>query len=145
MKTLFILGRLLFGGFFAFNGIGHFLQLGPLAGYARMKGVPAPEAAVILTGLLLLLGGLSIVFGAFPRLGVILIVIFLLPTSFMMHDFWSVTDQMQKTAEMVNFLKNIALAGAALMFLAIPQPWPAGFPRPAQLHEQRARRGPAVE
>ncbi|MFZ2491560.1 MAG: DoxX family membrane protein [Thermoanaerobaculia bacterium] len=129
MKALFFVGRLLFGGFFAFNGIGHFLQLGSLTGYAKMKGVPAPEAAVILTGVLLLLGGLSILTGAFPRAGVALIVLFLLPTSFIMHDFWTVADPMQRTAEMVGFLKNIALAGAALMFLAIPEPWPVSFSR----------------
>jgi len=127
-NALFVVGRLLFGGFFAFNGIGHFLQTDSLAGYAKMKGVPAPEAAVILTGVLLLLGGLSILTGAFPRVGVALIVVFLLPTSFMMHDFWTVADPMQRTAEMVGFLKNIALAGAALMFLVIPEPWPASFP-----------------
>ena len=31
---------------------------------------------------------------------------------------------MQKMGDMVNFTKNMALIGCALMFLAIPQPWP---------------------
>jgi len=55
---------------------------------------------------------------------VIAIVLFLLPTSFMMHNFWAVQDPMQKMGEMINFTKSMALAGSALMFLAIPQPWP---------------------
>lgn len=132
MKALFLIGRLLFGGFFAFNGLNHFLQLGFMAGYAEMKGVPAPAIAVALTGVLLILGGLSILFGAWPRVGVALIVIFLLPTSFIMHDFWSLSDGMQRTVEMTNFMKNIALTGAALMLLAIPAPWQAGLPRPGR-------------
>lgn len=128
MNAFFLLGRLLFGGFFAFNGINHFLQLGYMAGYAGMKGVPAPTVAVALTGVMLLLGGLSVLLGAWPRIGVALIVLFLLPTSVMMHDFWNVQDPMQQVGEQVNFMKNLALTGAALMLLAIPVPWQASYP-----------------
>lgn len=42
----------------------------------------------------------------------------------MMHRFWDVEDQAAKMGEMVNFTKNMALIGSALMFLAVPQPWP---------------------
>ena len=127
MKALFIAGRVLFGGFFAFSGLNHFLQLGFMAGYAQMKGVPAPALAVALTGVLLLAGGLSILFAAWPRVGIALLVVFLLPTSVIMHDFWSVADPMQQTVEMTSFMKNMALAGAALMLLAIPEPWAASL------------------
>lgn len=127
MKALFVLGRVLFGGFFLFNGLGHFMQLGFLAQYAGMKDVPAPAAAVAVTGVMLILGGASILLGARPRIGIALIVAFLLPTSVIMHDFWTVPDQMPRAAEMVNFLKNLALAGAALMLTAVPEPWPASL------------------
>lgn len=127
MKALFIAGRVLFGGFFAFNGLNHFLQLGFMAGYAQMKGVPAPALAVALTGVLLLAGGLSILFAAWPRVGIALLVVFLLPTSVIMHDFWSVADPLQRTVEMTSFMKNMALAGAALMLLGIPEPWAASL------------------
>jgi len=127
MKALFVAGRVLFGGFFAFNGLNHFLLLGFMAGFAQMKGVPAPAFAVALTGVLLLAGGLSILFGTWPRVGVALLVVFLLPTSVIMHDFWRVPDPMQRSIEMTNFMKNMALAGAALMLLAIPAPWLASF------------------
>jgi uncharacterized membrane protein YphA (DoxX/SURF4 family) len=123
MKAFIVVGRVLFGGFFAFNGLNHFLQLGFMAGFAEMKGVPAPTVAVALTGVLLLAGGLSIVLGAKPRAGIALLVVFLLPTSVVMHDFWTVPDPMQRVVEMTSFMKNMALAGAALMLLAIPEPW----------------------
>lgn len=127
MKALFVLGRVLFGGFFLFNGLGHFMQMGFLAQYAGMKGVPMPAAAVAVTGIMLILGGTSILLGAWPRIGLALIVAFLLPTSVIMHNFWAVPDQMPRAAEMVNFLKNLALAGAALMLTALPEPWPASL------------------
>jgi putative oxidoreductase len=59
-----------------------------LAGYAQSKGVPSPKAAVIVTGILMLLGGLGIVLGIFPRLAVLLLEIFLIPTTFKMHQYW---------------------------------------------------------
>jgi uncharacterized membrane protein YphA (DoxX/SURF4 family) len=129
MKALFVAGRVLFGGFFAFNGLNHFLQLGFMAGFAQMKGVPAPAFGVALTGVLLLAGGLSILFGAWPRVGIALLVVFLLPTSLIMHDFWNVQDSMQRVGEMTSFMKNMALAGAALMLLAVPEPWAASLSR----------------
>jgi len=85
--------------------------------------VPLAEVAVPGTGVLLLAGGISLLTGLFPTIGVIAVVVFLVPVAFMMHRFWGV-DQQTMMMQMPNFLKNIALAASALMFLAIPQPWP---------------------
>ena len=59
MTVLFLVGRILLGGYFLYNGINHFLNLGGMAQYAGMKGVPAPELAVLGTGQLLLVAGLE--------------------------------------------------------------------------------------
>jgi putative oxidoreductase len=123
MELLFFLGRIVYGGFFIYNGINHFANFRMISGYARSKGTPAPGLAVAVSGVMLLLGGLSILLGAYPRAGVALLVLFLVGVSFTMHNFWAVEDPQAKTNEMINFAKNLALAGAALMLLAIPTPW----------------------
>ncbi|PIU46129.1 MAG: DoxX family protein [Ignavibacteriales bacterium CG07_land_8_20_14_0_80_59_12] len=120
---LFLAGRVIFGGYFVFNGLDHFMKLGMMAGYAKSKGVPAPSIAVPVTGLMILLGGLSIILGFHPTIGSILLAAFLIPTSFIMHGYWRVQEPQGKMAEMVNFTKNMALLGALLMFLAIPRPF----------------------
>lgn len=79
--------------------------------------------------MLILLGGLSVLLGFWPYIGLLLIVIFLLGTTPKMHDFWSVSDPMTKMGEQVNFMKNVALLGAALAMAAIPQPWPMSLGR----------------
>ena len=56
-------------------------------------------------------------------IGVAAVALFMLGVSPMMHNFWAVNDPMQRMHEMINFTKNMALLGSALMFLAIPQPW----------------------
>lgn len=127
MEIAFLIGRIIVGVYFLFNAFNHFSQIKMMSGYAASKGVPAPQLAVIVTGLLLLVGGLSILTGYQPLVGVICLVIFFLGVTFMMHAFWKVEDPMARVGEMVNFMKNLALMGSALMFLAIPQPWPFSF------------------
>ena len=123
MQIAFLIGRIIVGIYFIYSGIHHFTSLQMMAGYAGSKGVPMPKIAVPASGALIVIGGLSILLGFRPLIGVIAILLFLLPTTFMMHNFWTVQDPMQKMSEMVNFTKNMALIGCALMFLAIPQPW----------------------
>jgi putative oxidoreductase len=124
MDYLFLLGRILYGGFFVNAGINHFRHLGMLAGFAGFKGVPAPKAAVAGSGVLILLGGLSIMVGFQPAIGVVFIALFLVPVTLMMHSYWTDSDAQMKQMNRVNFEKNVALLGAGLMFLIVPQPWP---------------------
>ncbi len=118
----FLVGRLLLGGYFILSGFNHFMNRDTMAGYAESKGAPMPNVTVPLTGLMLLAGGLSILAGAYVTVGVALLVLFLLPTSFIMHDFWAVGAE-QQMQEQVNFMKNMALLGAVLTLLMV-QSWP---------------------
>jgi uncharacterized membrane protein YphA (DoxX/SURF4 family) len=122
-ELLFLLGRVLFGGFFILNALNHFTKTGMIAQYAGSKKVPSPKYAVWLSGLFILFGGLGILLGVQVQYAVSLLVIFLAVVSLTMHNFWAIQDPMQKQMEMIQFLKNMALLGAALMALAIPQPW----------------------
>jgi len=123
MADLFLMGRLIFGGFFLYSGVHHFLDTATLAQYAGAKGVPMPEAAVLLTGALLIVGALSILLGILPRLGLACIILFLVGVTPIMHAFWSVPDPQIRQMDMGNFMKNLALVGGALMMLMIPTPW----------------------
>jgi uncharacterized membrane protein YphA (DoxX/SURF4 family) len=124
MEIAFLIGRIILGIYYLFNASNHFMQLEMMSGFAGSKGVPAPKLAVIVSGLLLLVGGLSILTGFQPLIGVIALVVFFLPVTFMMHNFWSVEDQQMRMMEMTQFVKNMGLMSSALMFLAIPTPWP---------------------
>jgi uncharacterized membrane protein YphA (DoxX/SURF4 family) len=123
-KAALLAGRVIFGGYFLYNGINHFLNRQMMADYARSKGVPAPETAVAASGLLILAGGLSILAGTQPKVGAALITTFLLGVSPQMHAFWKEQDPQQRMQEMVNFTKNMALVGASLLAAAHPEPWP---------------------
>jgi putative oxidoreductase len=127
MRSVFLLGRIVFGGFFFYNGINHFKARKAMAQYAAAKGIPSPEAAVIASGAALTLGGLSVILGLKPKLGITSLLGFLGTVSPIMHDFWNQDDPQTRQNEIAHFGKNMALLGAALALAGTAKPWPASL------------------
>ncbi len=119
MDFLLIVARVLFGGYFIMNGYNHIAKGKHMSGWVASKKVPNPSMAIIVSGLMILLGGLGILLGTNTEISVILIIAFLIPVTFMMHDFWKEKDPIAKMNSYVGFTKNIALIGGALAFLFI--------------------------
>jgi putative oxidoreductase len=140
MKAPFVLGRIIFGGFFLYNGIEHLLKSKDMAPYAESKGVPLPELAVQLAGVPLIIGGTSLLLGVKPKLGAMAILGFLAGVSPIMHDFWSHEDPEKRMGEMINFMKNMALAGGALALMGVDEPWEASVPVPRPKLSDKARK-----
>lgn len=115
MDILLLIGRILFGALFLGSALGHLTQTDAMAGYAGSKGVPQPKLMTIVTGLMLLVGGLMVILGVWGDVGALLLVAFLIPTALIMHNFWKETDPMNKQMEMISFNKDVALAGGALV------------------------------
>jgi uncharacterized membrane protein YphA (DoxX/SURF4 family) len=126
MKAAFLLGRVIFGGFFLYNGINHFRETKSLAQYAGAKNLPEPETMVMASGAAMALGGASIILGVKPRLGTLAIIAFLATASPLFHDFWTAQDPQQKQSDLIHFSKNMALLGAALALMGVRE-WPASF------------------
>ena len=113
MKYVVLLGRILFTMIFLDSGFKHFTS--GTINYAASAGVPMASLSVPLAGIIALLGGASILFGYKARWGGWLIVLFLVPVSFMMHAYWNVQDPMQHQMQMAMFMKNMSMLGGALM------------------------------
>lgn len=94
-----------------------------MSDYAASKNVPMPRLAVLVSGALIFLGGAGIFTGMYVKTALALIILFLLSVTFKMHDYWNITEPDQQMPQKINFDKNIALLGAALMMFAIPEPW----------------------
>jgi putative oxidoreductase len=112
-----LLGRVLFALIFIISGPNHFAK--QTIGYAAAQGVPLASLAVPFSGLMAIVGGLSILLGYRARIGAWLIVLFLVPVTFMMHNFWAVVDPMMKQMQMIMFFKNVSMTGAALFISQI--------------------------
>lgn len=118
---LFWAGRILFAALFIMSGLNHLMQLGAMTQYAESKGVPAARFMVLLSGAAIMAGGLSVLLWQYVVYGAGLLFVFLLTAAFTMHDFWAVEDEQQKQNEMTQFMKNLSLSGAALIFYVLAQ------------------------
>jgi putative oxidoreductase len=117
-----LVGRLIFAFIFVTSGPHHFMS--QTIAYAASQGVPMASIAVPFSGLLALLGGLSIVLGYHARIGGWLIALFLVCITPMMHNFWAVSDPMAHQMQMIMFMKNLSMLGGALLITQFGSgPW----------------------
>jgi uncharacterized membrane protein YphA (DoxX/SURF4 family) len=126
--VFFLLGRVLFASLFIMSGITHLTKVEALAQYAASGGVPAPKVAVVVTGVMILVGGVSILLGYQPAVGALLLAIFLIPVAIIMHRFWGLADAAMAQSQRTHFWKNIAMAGAALMIYYFATVYPEAWP-----------------
>jgi putative oxidoreductase len=114
MKTTNLIARISFSLIFIFAALGHFSPA--TIAYAQASGVPLANLAVPASGVLAIVGALSIALGYKTRYGAAAIIAFLVPVTFMMHNFWAVSDPMMHQLQLTNFMKNVGLIGGALAF-----------------------------
>jgi uncharacterized membrane protein YphA (DoxX/SURF4 family) len=120
----FLLGRALFALVVGYLALGNLLDLEASVGYARSKGAPLASLTVPLGSLGLVAGSLAVLLGVYPGLGALAVVVFLVPITLVMHDFWTMEGQ-DRQNEQIHFLKNVGLLGIALVFLALSAAsWP---------------------
>ena len=113
MKYMVPLGRALYAFIFIVAAPNHFSK--GAIDYAAGHGVPMASIAVPLSGVLALLGGFSILIGYRARIGAWMLVLFLVPVTLMMHNFWAVADPIVAMTQRIMFMKNLSMLGAALM------------------------------
>ena len=126
-EIIFLIGRILFGGFFLMFGIMHFKKKNDMIELAKSKDVSNPKMAILGTGTLLTLGGVGIIVGSFIQVAIAFLLIFLVPTSFIMHKFWKESNPEKKTTQMIMFMYNMALIGVLLMLFIMGGPWPVSL------------------
>lgn len=119
MDVVVLVGRILFALLFLGSAVGHLTQREMMTGYVASKKLPAAQLLVVGSGVLILVGALMVAVGVWPDLGALLLAAFLLPTAFLMHGFWAETDPAARATEQTQFLKDVALAGAALVMFAL--------------------------
>jgi putative oxidoreductase len=119
MDVVFLIGRILLAIPFLLAVQIHLIKREQGVQYARMYNVPLAELGVPLTGVMAVLGAVSIVLGIWGDLGALLIAAFLLLITPFMHAFWREAEEMQKINQMVNFQKNFAMLGGALILFYV--------------------------
>lgn len=108
-KFMPLVGRALLSAIFLHAGINHLTDFEGTQQAIASQGLPLPILLAMGNVVFLLLGGLSLLLGYKTRIGTIILIIFLLPTTLIFHN--PVADP----AEITDFLKNFGLVGALLL------------------------------
>ncbi len=118
MDVVLLIGRILFGVLLVMSGIGHMTQTEMMSGYAESRGIRPGRPLVIISGLALIAGGLGIILGIWIDLAAIGMAVLLILIALGMHHFW--TDEPDaRGLDMIQFQKDLALAGSALILFAV--------------------------
>ncbi len=104
-------GRLALGIIFLMSGAGKLAGWSGTVAYAGSKGIPAALLAGAVA--LEILGAISLVAGWKTRWGAAALLVFLVPVTLIFHAFWAVPGA-EHQMQMINFLKNLAIAGGLL-------------------------------
>jgi putative oxidoreductase len=105
-------GRLLIGLPFAMSGLSKLAAIGPTTEAIRSAGLPFPSLALAICVAVELGGGLLLIAGFKARTVAAALALFCLVTAVTFHS--NFADQNQ----MINFLKNIMMAGGLLQIAA---------------------------
>jgi putative oxidoreductase len=112
-------GRILFVIYFILMGSSHLLNFKEHSALLRRKGVPLPAAATILTVVMMVGGSALILFNWHRPFGAALLFGIIFPAPFFLHHFWNETESYSRLSEFAHFIKDISLAGAALVLLSL--------------------------
>ncbi len=114
-----LVGRLLFAAVFFINGWAQVARRDVLVGVGQAIGAPRPDLTVPISGVLMLVSATLIALGVWADLGALLLFLFLPYAAFLAHAYWKESAPGMRAAQSAQFWKNIALAGAALVLLAM--------------------------
>ena len=110
------IGRLLFGLGLALQASEDFRDMDDTVEYAKSAGVPMADLAAPLASGMMLVAGLGIALWRLPRIATGAAATFLAVVTATMHDFWN-ADEDDRDGERLAFFGNLAMFGAALVFL----------------------------
>jgi putative oxidoreductase len=116
-NTLVLIGRVLLSLIFVLSGFDKLTGWSDTGAYMASKGMPFVPfflgAAIVLE----LGGGLSVALGYRARLGAFALAVFVVPTTLIFHDFWTLADP-ERQLQTIMFLKNLSMLGGLLLVAA---------------------------
>lgn len=113
-------GRVMLATIFLMSAVGNKIpNFEKVSQYMSSEGVPASSLMLAGAIVFLIVGSLSIMLGFKTRIGAGLLIVFLALATYYFHDFWTFApDSRDFEMQMIQFMKNLALAGAMLLLIA---------------------------
>ncbi|MCW2613730.1 MAG: hypothetical protein JWN08_724 [Frankiales bacterium] len=118
MSPVRALARPLLAGTYVLGGISTLRTPGPRVEKVRAAGLTEPDKLVRANATAMVVAGLALATGRLPRLSSLVLAGSMVPTTWVGHPFWAETDRAARSAQQVQFVKNLSLIGGLLMTAA---------------------------
>jgi len=112
-----LLGRILIALIFLMSGYSKIGGFASTAGWMASKGLPMADVLLAITIVIELGGALMIITGFKARLGAMALFLWMIPVTFVFHNFWAIPAAEQQI-QMIMFMKNLGLMGGMLYIMA---------------------------
>jgi putative oxidoreductase len=112
-----LFGRILLSAVFIMGGIGKITGFSFEESMVAAKHLPLPAVALGIALIIELVGGLAILAGLFTRLTAWIVFLYMIPTTFLFHNFWAMQGA-DRIDTMIHFEKNLAIMGGLLLLAA---------------------------
>jgi putative oxidoreductase len=137
MSITFLIGRIAFVAIFLFSGIQKLMGISATAAYIQSKfvipaalgtivasaegatGMTAYQLLAIVVGVVEILFPLLIIFNIVTRFAALVMLVFVGLVTFIMHDFWNMTDAAAYTLNQTAALKNLSIMGGFLILMVV--------------------------
>jgi uncharacterized membrane protein YphA (DoxX/SURF4 family) len=110
-------GRIGVALLFIKSGVNHIRRRQAMKAYVQSKHLPLAWLDVVGTGVMMLVGSALLVSNWHPHWGAALIILFLVPTAFLMHNYWTESDPMVRSNQDAHFWKDITIAFALMLYI----------------------------
>lgn len=127
-----LIGRILLSLIFFASGVGKIFDFEGTTAYMEVAGMPMTGLFLVGAIVFELVGGASIIVGFKARIGAILLIVFLVPATFVFHAFWNMPEEQQQI-QMIMFMKNLSILGGLIVIIG-------GGPGPISLDERKGTR-----
>jgi putative oxidoreductase len=87
--------------------------------FMSAKGIPLPSILILGAIATEFLGAIALITGCRMKEASILLVVYLIPTTLIFHNFWAMEGQ-QFQMQLLNFLKNVSIMGGLLLLASMP-------------------------
>jgi putative oxidoreductase len=112
-----LVGRILLALIFIVSGLTRFPEFSKTAEFVAEQGVVLAPLMLAIATVLELAGGIGLMLGFQTRLSALALIVFMVPVTLIMHDFWQFEGQ-EQTQEIINFMKNLTITGGLVFVLA---------------------------
>lgn len=119
-----LLSRIMLAFIFVWAGLGKFLAWESSAAFMAAKGMSSIPLLLGAAALIELVAGIMLILGLRTRFAALILILFLLPVTFIFHDFWNLVDDRERIEQLIHFLSNVAIMGGLLSLVTVgPGSW----------------------